>query len=197
MAGIENILNMIDTQQKQTESEMIAAAKKKSDTIAMEGVAKAQKAYEEQSAKLSAQLERDYENACISVDADMKRKLLAFRVECIDRTLSAVIEKLESLPDEEYFSVLEKLAGRKIRGEKGIIQLGKRDLERLPSDFESRLNRIAEQAGGSIEISKEPADTENGFILTYGLISENCGFKAIIEAEREGVRDIAARILFG
>ena len=38
---------------------------------------------------------------------------------------------------------------------------------------------------------------EDGFILTYGLISENCSFSAIAESEREAMRDTAAKALFG
>ena len=49
----------------------------------------------------------------------------------------------------------------------------------------------------NIKISEKPAEIENGFILTYGLISENCSFRAIIEAERDSLRDMAAAELFG
>ena len=55
---------------------------------------------------------------------------------------------------------------------------------------------MAEKNNGSIQLSKVPADIEDGFILSYGLISENCSFRAIIEAEKEDIRDTAARILF-
>ena len=46
-------------------------------------------------------------------------------------------------------------------------------------------------------ISDVPAEISDGFVLEYGLISENCSFSAVLEAEKEGVRDLAARHLFG
>ncbi len=67
----------------------------------------------------------------------------------------------------------------------------------MPVDFAKKADSIAEKAGGTIRISDKCADIENGFILEYGLISENCSFRDIIEAERDAVRDTAARALFG
>ena len=78
-----------------------------------------------------------------------------------------------------------------------MLSLSRRDLGRVPDSFIKELSAAAEKVGGSVKLDTEPADIENGFILTYGLISENCSFRAVVEAEREGVRDTAARVLFG
>lgn len=197
MDGIEKILNIIQQQQKEAEDSILNAAKKKADHIFLEGREKAQKAYNDQLERLTAQLERDYTNACASVDADMKRRYLACKVECIDAVLAETLKQLESLPDAEYFKLLKKLASRSIRSGDGVISLSAKDLKRVPADFEADLNGIAQRSGGTIKVSDTPADITDGFILTYGLISENCGFREILEAEKEAVRDTAARALFG
>ena len=127
----------------------------------------------------------------------MKRKILGFKVGVIDDAIGKTVEKLRSLPEKDYFELLLRLVQRHLQADKGTISLCSRDLERMPSDFESRLDEHARKAGGSICVSKEPADIEDGFILSYGLISENCSFSAILEAEKDGVRDTAARVLFG
>ena len=93
--------------------------------------------------------------------------------------------------------MLEKLAVKRLSGGEGVLSLSSRDLARVPADFMQKLSAAAAKTGGSVKLAKEPAEIENGFVLTYGLISENCSFRAIIEAEREGVRDTAARVLFG
>ena len=115
----------------------------------------------------------------------------------IDETVEAAVKKLDSLPDNEYFSVIEKLAVKRLSDGEGVLSLSSRDLKRVPADFMQKLSAAAQKKGGSVTLGKEPADIENGFVLTYGLIAENCSFRAIIEAEREGVRDTAARELFG
>ena len=126
----------------------------------------------------------------------MKRKILACKVELIDETIEKTIDKLKKLPEKEYFELILKLAERHLQPDKGIISLGKADLARVSGDFENQLNTIASKNGGSIQLSKEPADIEDGFILKYGLISENCSFRAIIESEKDEIRDTAARALF-
>lgn len=191
MAGIENILSIISSQQKQTEKTIISSAEKKADGIITQGNEKALKEYEEYLKKAEIRLALEYENAVASVDAQMKRKILAQKVKYIDEIVEKTIDRLNSLADDEYFGVLEKLLSRKADTEKGILFLNKRDLARVTESFRNTAEKL------NVEISSETADIDNGFILTYGLVSENCSFRAIIEAERDSVRDIISRELFG
>ncbi|WP_297955848.1 V-type ATP synthase subunit E [uncultured Ruminococcus sp.] len=197
MSGLDEILTLIEEQQKQTEESIIKAARKKAESILSEGNEKADKAYKDylDNAKISA--EKEFENSCVSVDSSMKRKLLSCKVGLINDTIEKTIAKLKALPDKEYFELLIRLISRHIRQGKGILSLCSNDLNRLPSDFGKQITDLAAKDGGTIELSKEPADIEDGFILSYGLISENCSFRAIIEADKDEIRDTAARALFG
>lgn len=197
MSGLDEILSLIEAQQKQTEESIIKAAEDKAGAIKAEGEAKAQKAYDEYISREKARAEKDFENSCASADAAMKRKILACKVELIDKAIDKAIDKLKSLPDKEYFELMRKLISRHIQASDGIISLGKKDLARIPADFESIISELAAKAGGSLRLSNEAADIDDGFILSYGLISENCSFRAVIESERDEVRDTAARELFG
>lgn len=196
MSGLDEILNIIEAQQKENEDRLISAAESKAKQIKAEGDEKAARAYDEYMAKAEAQYKREFENACNSADSAMKRKLLACRVECIDKVIGRTVEKLNALPDKEYFALLEKLISQRLRSEDGILYLGERDMKRVPADFEQNISSAAKSQGGSLKLSKDTADIADGFILEYGLISENCSFGAIIEAERDSVRDTAARALF-
>lgn len=191
MAGLENILNIISSQQKQTENAVISFAEKKAETIIADGNEKAVKEYDEYLKKAEIQLALDYNNALSSIDAQMKRKALAYKVKCIDEIIEKTVSKLNNLPDDEYFDILEKLILCRADSEKGVLYLNKKDHTRITEKFRKTVQKL------DIAISDEYADIENGFILSYGLISENCCFRAIIEAERESVRDIVARELFG
>lgn len=197
MSGLDEILNLIETQQQQGEEMILKAAKSKAAAIKAEGDKKAQAAYEDFMHRAKEQAEKDYENACNSTDADMKRRILSCKVGLIDEAVDKVIAKLKALPDSEYFHLIIKLAERHSQPDKGVICLCSKDLARVPADFESKLNESVKKSGGSISLSKEPADIEDGFILSYGLISENCSFRAIIESEKDEIRDTAASVLFG
>lgn len=196
MSGLDDILNLIDMQQKEAENSIIQAALKKAETIKAGGEEKATNAYNSFMKNASADAEKDYENACSSADAEMKRRILNCKVKLIDKAVEKVLFKLDSLPPKEYFDLVLRFAERHIRPEKGNISLGKNDLSRITPDFESRLNEIAKIKGGDITLSEKPADIESGFILSYGLISENCSFRSILESEKDSVRDTAASFLF-
>lgn len=197
MSGLDEILNIIDEQRIQNEESIIGAANQKAAAIRSEGEQKAQKAYSEQLEKGQTDAKRDFVNACASVDSDMKRKVLDSKVKLIDSAIEATLERLAKLPEDEYFAMLKRLAEQKLRKGSGLISLSANDLKRLPADFETDIRSCAEKLGGTLEISKKPADISDGFILSYGLISENCSFRAIIESERDEVRDTAAAKLFG
>lgn len=197
MSGLDEILNIIDEQRIQNEESIIGAANQKAAAIRSEGEQKAQKAYSEQLEKGQTDAKRDFVNACASVDSDMKRKVLDSKVKLIDSAIEATLERLAKLPEDEYFAMLKRLAEQKLRKGSGLISLSANDLNRLPADFETDIRSSAEKLGGTLEISKKPADISDGFILSYELISENCSFRAIIESERDEVRDTAAAKLFG
>lgn len=196
MSGIDEILGLIAAQQKQTEDSIILDSDRKTRRILEEGRQNAQKAYDEYMLKAEKQAVKDYENGCAAVDAEMKRKILSCKGKMIDTAIERVLEKLKNLPDKEYFELLEKLVSRYLKPSDGIISLGAKDMARLPDDFEKRLSAFAEKKGGTIKLSAEPCAIDDGFILSYGLISENCSFSAVIEAEKDDIRDTAARVLF-
>lgn len=197
MSGLDEILNNITGQQKLTEDSIIRTASAKAEKIIAEGKEKAEAAYNEHIARDKEKYDMAFGNACNAAQAAAKRKLLACRVECIQKAIDRVLEKLRGLPDDEYFDVLLRLADRNLRSGDGVMMLNKKDLERMTYDFEEKLSELAEKKGGKITISKEPVPIDSGFMLQYGLITENCSFDAIIEAEKDGIRDTAAKELFG
>lgn len=194
MSGIDSILNVIESQQKQTEINIIRTAQEKASAIEADGDQKAESAYNDYMKKSLIKSETDFRNACNSVDAGNRRKILECKVEIINNTIENIITRLESLPDGEYFNMILRLVRKKLHDGAGEIFFSKKDLERLPDDFQGKISEIS---GNKVRISDIPADIDNGFILKYGLVSENCTFREIIESGNDRIRDILAGILFG
>ena len=115
----------------------------------------------------------------------------------IDSVIEKTVSRLEKLPENEYFKLLEKLIIKHMRSGEGVLYLCRNDLKRVPDEFVKKISIIAEKNGNSIKLSDVPADISDGFVLQYGPVSENCSFRAIIESEKDSVRDTAAKILFG
>lgn len=196
MSGLDEIINIISSQQKENEQRLMSAAESRAEAIDKQARADAEKAYTDYMNRASAAIVRDHENACTSVDTAMKRRILEFKVKQIDLAVENTVLKLVSLPTADYFAMLTRLITSRLRSGEGIVRLSSRDLERMPADFAANIKAAAAKAGGSVSVSAEPADIPDGCILQYGNISENCSFRAVLEAEREAVRDIAARELF-
>ncbi|MDE6035169.1 MAG: H(+)-transporting ATPase [Ruminococcus sp.] len=194
MSGLDGIINIIDSQGRQNENNIIRTAQEKALEIESDGDKKAESAYNEYMKKSLIQAETDFRNSCNSVDSGNRRKILEYKVRTIEKVTENIITRLEKLSDSEYFDTILRLFRNRLHDGAGEMYFNKKDLSRLPADFNSK---IAEISGDTVKISETPADIENGFILKYGLITENCTFRAILEAEKDRVRDILAEKLFG
>ena len=96
----------------------------------------------------------------------------------------------------EYFAMLLKLAEKYILPQDGIMYFSQTDLGRMPESFKSDAKKLAEAKGGKLDISGEGRNIENGFVLAYGGIEENCTLKAIFDAKRDEFADKIHHILF-
>ena len=194
MSGLDGIIKVIENQQQKIENDIIRTAQEKALEIESDGDKKAESAYNEYMKKSLIQAETDFRNSCNSVDSGNRRKILEYKVRTIKNVTEKVIERLENQSDGEYFDTVLRLFRNRLHDGNGEMFFSKKDLSRMPEDFSMK---IAEISGDTVKISEIPADIENGFILKYGLITENCTFRAILEAEKDTVRDILAEKLFG
>lgn len=105
--------------------------------------------------------------------------------ELIGETVSKAKERVLSLPDDEYFKTILKVADRSLAAEEGIVYFNEKDLHRMTEDFKDQLLKLAEEKGGKLEISTEPRKLDGGFVLQYGGIEENCSIDAIFATEYE------------
>lgn len=196
MPGLDKILSTIEEQGKRQADAIIKDAEKRADVILSESKSAAEDAYNDCLIGCRKQCEHDYSAARSSAEAELKRELLALKIKCIDSVIENALNRINEMQDDEYFSAVLKMVSDHMRSGCGIIHFSARDLKRLPSGFEKNLNLLASLDNSSVTISNIPADIENGFILSYGNISENCSFRAIAEAERDTLRDKVADVLF-
>ena len=175
--------------------ESIAAVGAEADSRCEEILAQAQKQAEKNAAAIRGkgekQLARLREMSRSRASLEARNTLLKTRREEIDKTVSAVREYLLSLDDGAYFDALLRLAA-KLRGKSGVMLLNRRDLDRLPSDFESRVKG----AGLDATVSREPVNISGGFILKSGDIEENMDLSAVIAERRDETEDLINRELF-
>ena len=195
MTGLEKILAQIQSEAEATAQETLRQAQAKADEECAAIAAKAKEECAAIAAKAQQQAESALHRAESGAQLQRRRGLLAAKQAMIAETLQAALQKLESLPEGEYFATLTTLAVRYAQPGQGTMYFGERDLARLPKDYEETLN-AALGSGKSIQISPESRPVTSGFVLAYGGVEENCCLQALFAADRDAMQDLAQHILF-
>ncbi len=196
MTGIDTIKERILSEAKAEADGKLREAKAQADEII--GAARAEadktKAGIEQSATTKLTNLKDRIDS--SVDLQKRNMILAVKQELIAEVLDKAKAAAASSEAGEYFDLLLKLCAKAVRKGDGQLRLSAADLGRVPQDFEEAVKETAVRAGGTLTLSKEPADMTNGFIITYGGVEENCTFDAIFAERANEFKDLVQNILF-
>ncbi len=200
-SGLQRILKKIEADgleaikkfDKETDDEL----KKRSGEIIADANARAAviiRAAEKKAAQIA-------ENTESGAEARVKRAVLSAQAEVLDECIKFGTDKIKSMPDKEYFELIEKLIIKYADDGISVLLLSAKDIGRLPSDFEDRVNERLADKGAGIKISDEHIRTDGGFVLRRGgtidgikstseyCIEENCTFDAMINDNIEAIRD--------
>lgn len=196
MAGIENITGRILEEAKKEADKVISQANGKALDIAVAAGDVIRKAKTESDERI-ARDKKTYEARTLSsCDILKKKSILSAKQEIIEAVLGKALDMLKGQDDGSYFDMMLSIIKKTVRPEAGTIAFAPDDLKRLPADFEKKAAAIAKEAGGTLSVQDEPAKIENGCILIYGGIEENCSLSAIFEANKDRMQDAAAKVLF-
>lgn len=188
---MEEILNRIKSDCDESVRAIELEAENKRSEAMSEAKKQAELVCEEISEKSKAKLAQIKASSKSRAELEVRNALLKRRRQEIDITTKKLMEHIIALDDNAYFEAIYKLA-EKLDGSEGELYLNRRDLKRLPSDFEQRIKA----AGLNAVVAKEAANISGGFILKHGDIEENMDFAALISAKRDEIEDLINRELF-
>lgn len=196
MSGLDNIVKKI----KSNSRDEIELIKKDAESYRASVLAEAKKETDKEIKNILDQAKRDqdlFEEKVVS-NGEFKQRnaLLKAKGEVIDEVISRALDELKNQDTDSYFATVLNVLKGNVQDKDGKICFSKKDLDRIPSDFEAKASDIAKEKGGSLTVDNEPADIADGFILKYGDIEENCTFDAIFEAKRDELRDLVNKNLF-
>lgn len=196
MAGVDNIINEILQEANDKADEILNEAKTKASQI--EDAAKKESA--EAAGKAAQKTELDAEEYARRSDSAgqmlKKKAVLSAKQDIISEVIEKAYQKLDSQSDDAYFEMIGKILKKNAHEGSGEICFSARDLKRLPKNFEQKAEKIASENGGHLSLSKKPEDIENGFVLKYGGIEENCTLRALFEEKSEQLRDEVHKVLW-
>ena len=144
-------------------------------------------------AALTAQAEkkaREREERLVSAAAMESRKiLLAARQEMVEKAFAQALDRLCSLPREEYVEVLAALLERCATGGEEVI-FSRADRERVGEET------LKKAAGKQLRLAEETRPLRGGFILRKGKVEVNCAFETLVRLQKGQCAAQAAKLLF-
>ena len=195
MAGVDKIVSQILDKAREDSEAILAQAKKEADEIKSEAAEKAQADVKAINDKAQAQKENSESRTVSAIDLKKSQAMLTAKQEVIAGILDKAYDKLHNMDADAYFEMILKLIGVNAQKGEGEIRFSKRDLDRLPKDFADKINQAASANAGSLKLSDKPADIENGFILVYGEIEENCSLKGLFDAKHNELTDLVNKVI--
>lgn len=198
MTGLEKIIKVIEADAKSNADRILAEAKEEAESIIVSARKEAEKKCAEIAEKPANEIKAILDRARSQAALIKRQMILNAKQQVINDIIDKAKLKLTGLPDTDYFDVIIKILQKHAHNQAGTIMFSKKDLERLPKNFDKKLNdALKDMENASLEISKESVPIDGGFILVYGDIEENCSFEALFGHAKEELQDKVNAFLFG
>lgn len=196
MSGLEKIISQILADAQKEAEAILEDAEKEADRLLCETRKELQRmqseAELEQERRRTASLER------VRSTAELRRRqqVLETKQGIIAEVLEKAYERLLSMDEEAYFSMLTGLLRRFVLPKAGEIYFSERDRKRMPEYFRDELTAIAGEKGGSLTMGSEAKPIDGGFVLVYGGVEENAAFRALFAEKKDELTDQVQKMLF-
>ncbi len=194
--SIDRIRKSITEEAKREAEEITAATSKEAD----ENVEKAkQEILEEAEQRLRRKrtgLSETKERALIRKRTSHSMEVLNRKNAIIEKVFERAIEKIKSLPEDEYLDMLKtwiEAIGAESGGE---LAVNSRDAGIIEGSFLDEINRDR-SPDRKISLASDPIDTDGGFILRTGKFVIDQTLETIIGGLREETVPEIAKELFG
>ena len=181
MNGIEKITQRIDAQAQAEIDRILADARDQAEAIAEQAQAQA----EAESAELAARngqaaAERE-ERLVGAAQMEAKKIILAAKQELVEKAYVLALEKLCSMPDEQYTETLVALLEQAAPDGKGSVIFAPDVKERIGAATVALAN---EKLQGSLILAEETRPLRGGFILSRGNVEVNCTFDTLVRLQK-------------
>ncbi len=195
MAGLDKILEDIRSESAKEVDSVMAAAKAEYDAE----MEKARKEADTEVKKILARAQSQADDLIARADSaaalEERRMVLSTKQSLISDAIAQAKQAFVNLPAEEYFTLILNLIQKNALKREGEICFSKKDFERLPKDFAAKLVAALPE-GASLNVSKEDAKIDGGFILKYGGLEQNLSVEEIFEEMKDQMTDAAGKVLF-
>lgn len=196
MTGLDKILKQIGNEAENKSKQIISEAEQEAQKIKQAAQKEAAKQCDIIELKNKNDVKGTIERAKSAAELQKRRTVLDAKQQIITKTIDKAYKLMFKLPDDQYFQIVLQIIKKYALKEDGEIIFSAKDLKRLPSDFQEKINELIKDKKVSLKISKQSREIDGGFILIYGDIEQNCSFNALFDAARERLQDKVHGLLF-
>ncbi len=202
MTGLEKIIGQIESEGNAAAGEKIENARKQAEEILSCTREECEQIKKDEQAKRESIKKSLLGRIDSAIDMDRRTALLRAKQQMIAEVIDKAYEQIANASDDVYFALMERMLRAYAEPQNGKIYFSKADCSRMPADFKAKIDLIAKERGGSLELVDAYREIENGFVLVYEgtgadtSIEENCTLKAVFEVQKEELQDIVHKKLF-
>lgn len=189
MSGMEKIVQTIRQEAEEKAAEILRQSHERVTETERAAAAKR----EEWERRMTDQVKAERESVLARNESENRRMrkeaLLKARSGLLESVIAQAKERIETLPDAEYFALMQRLFERNAQRGDGRLYFAKSDYDRIPEGFIEKLN--GSLSGGSVELAGSTDKIAHGFVIVYGKIEQNCSIDSIFESEHSRIVDAA------
>ena len=196
--ALEDILKKIAEDTDLKVSEIDSRIKKRVEEIMQEGEEKIAKLREDLLHEAEGKIKEETRSKLAMAQLDFRKALLVEKRLLLDGTFKIAFEDTQNLSDGDYREFVKKLILQVAEEGNGKIFISNRDRKRIPKSLIDEINKNLHKMGKSatLELAREEADIEGGFILKMGRTEINCSLRSFFKKMREDSETEVASILF-
>mgnify|MGYP000327619550 CR=1 FL=1 len=198
MTGTERIKSRILEDARTKAAEIEAQAKQEAKEIMDLALSEAARKKEALLEKAKAEGAEAYRRIISVAGLEGRKQILKTKQDMVEAAFKKAVEKVTSMPDNEYQRFLEDMAVNASSKGTGEIVMSEKDLKRIDKKFINNINTRLEKSGikGNLTLSKETIRSSGGFILKSGDVEINSTLEIIFEMIRPACESDVVKILF-
>lgn len=193
MNGIEKITQRIAEQARLTVDTILGDAKAEAEEITAQYQARAAAEVADLTAKNEKTAVEREERLVSAAQMEARKAALAAKQDMVEKAYARALEKLCSMPDEQYTAVLAHLLVQAAAGDGGEAVFSPADRERVGAAAVEQANGLS---GKKLSLSVDTAPIQGGFILRENNVEVNCTFETLVRLQKAETAGAVAKKLF-
>ncbi|QUL97917.1 MAG: V-type ATP synthase subunit E [Candidatus Fermentithermobacillus carboniphilus] len=194
---LENIVSRIEEKARNLSDEILSSAKSRYDKKISDAREEASRLSDSIIEEARAEASKIRSIASSRAESERKQMILAAKQKLLRSVFDQALERLSTMPRDEYRSMLLDMIANFAEGTEEIV-LGKDDEARLGNEFAAAANAVLTKLGkkGQLRVSFASTPFGGGLILKSGGVSLNLTFKALLDMMRDQLELEVAKLLF-